>query len=90
MDENVKTCPVLSMLILFMHKKPHLLFTEAPKLDMGGLLGREIRVKAGEPFDIDIPIKGSPTPTVTWEKDNRDLGDSPRVSGWTSMPAICV
>jgi hypothetical protein len=53
---------------------------EAPKLDMSGLLGREIRVRAGEPFDIDIPIKGSPTPTVAWTKDNKDVGADPRVS----------
>jgi len=26
-------------------------------------------VKAGEPLDINVPMVGSPTPTVEWQKD---------------------
>ena len=46
---------------------------EKPSFDLSGLLGglgkKELRVKAGEPITIDIPIDGSPTPTITWTKD---------------------
>ena len=48
-------------------------FTEAPKLDLSSLLGQEIRVRAGEPISIDIPIKGSPTPTIVWKKDGKEI-----------------
>jgi hypothetical protein len=55
------------------------LFTEAPKVDLSALGGREIRVRAGEPLKIDVPISGAPTPTVAWQKDGKDLPESPRV-----------
>ena len=46
---------------------------EKPSFDLSGLFGglgkKEIRVKAGEPLTIDLPINGSPTPIVTWTKD---------------------
>ena len=41
--------------------------------------GNKIRVRAGEPIKIDVPITGSPTPTVTWKKDGKDLPSGPRV-----------
>jgi len=50
-----------------------------PKLDMSALGGREIRVRAGEPLKIDLPIDGAPTPTVTWTKDGKDLPESDRI-----------
>jgi hypothetical protein len=50
---------------------------EKPSFDLSGLFGplgkKEIRVKAGEPITIDIPINGSPTPTVTWSKDGESV-----------------
>lgn len=52
----------------------------APTVDLSALGGREIRVRAGEPLKIDIPITGAPTPTVTWQKDGKDLPPSDRVS----------
>lgn len=42
--------------------------------------GNEIKVRAGEPIKIDVPIDGSPTPTVSWTKDGKDLPSGPRVS----------
>ncbi|CAF1402962.1 unnamed protein product, partial [Adineta steineri] len=46
---------------------------EKPSFDLsaltGGLGRKEIHVKAGEPLTIDLPIDGSPTPTITWIKD---------------------
>jgi len=55
------------------------LSTEAPKVDLSGLGGREIRVRAGEQLKIDIPISGAPAPTVSWAKDGKDLTNLPRV-----------
>lgn len=50
---------------------------EKPSFDLSGLLGsfgkKEIRVKAGEPLTINVPINGSPAPTVTWTKDNETV-----------------
>ncbi len=54
-------------------------FAEAPKLDLSTLAGRAIKVRAGEPIKIDIPIIGSPTPTVTWSKDGKDVPNGPKV-----------
>jgi len=53
--------------------------TAPPKVDLSALGGREIRVRAGDPLKIDVPISGAPTPTVTWQKDGKDLESSPRV-----------
>ncbi|KAK2158172.1 hypothetical protein LSH36_175g03003 [Paralvinella palmiformis] len=54
---------------------------EAPKLDLSKMLGgNEIRVRAGEPIKIDVPITGSPTPTITWKKDDKGLEPSSRVN----------
>ena len=57
-------------------------FTEAPKIDLSKLAGREIRVKAGEPIRVDVPVTGSPPPLVSWQKDNKSLSPSDRVSFW--------
>jgi hypothetical protein len=54
-----------------------LFFLEKPSFDLSGLFGplgkKEIRVKAGEPITIDLPINGSPTPTITWTKDGEPV-----------------
>ena len=52
---------------------------QAPKLNLAALGTREIRVRAGEPLKIDVPIEGAPTPTVTWKKNGKDLTESNRV-----------
>ena len=52
-------------------------YLEKPSFDLSGLLGglgkKELRVKAGEPLTIDLPINGSPTPIVTWTKDGESI-----------------
>ena len=53
--------------------------TAPPKVDLSALGGREIRVRAGDPLKIDVPISGAPTPTVAWQKDGKELENSPRV-----------
>ncbi|XP_071942196.1 twitchin-like isoform X2 [Antedon mediterranea] len=57
---------------------------EKPKVDTNLMSGREIRVRAGETFDFKVPFVGSPPPTATWYKDNRELKLSDRVSVETS------
>ncbi|CAF4237342.1 unnamed protein product, partial [Adineta steineri] len=50
---------------------------EKPSFDLSSLFGplgkKEIRVKAGEPLTIDVPINGSPTPVITWIKDGETV-----------------
>ncbi|VEL06667.1 unnamed protein product [Protopolystoma xenopodis] len=45
---------------------------EPPKLDTSGLglnAAKEIRIRAGEPLSLTIPIKGVPKPIIQWSKD---------------------
>ncbi len=53
---------------------------EPPKLNLDGLLGRRIKVRAGEPINIEIPLSGAPTPAVKWTKDDKTLPLSNRIS----------
>ena len=52
-------------------------YLEKPTFDLsafpGGLGKKEIRVKAGEPLTINLPINGAPAPTVTWTKDGEPV-----------------
>ena len=41
------------------------LVTGAPRIQLDGL-NTDIKVKAGEPFKVKVPFKGSPIPTSTW------------------------
>lgn len=45
---------------------------------MDGLYGKMIRVRAGEPVNINIPMTGSPTPTIKWTHNKKNLQDTPR------------
>ena len=53
---------------------------EKPKLHLDGLIGRKIKVRAGEPINVDIPLSGSPTPTIAWLKGTSRLDSDYRVS----------
>ncbi|XP_023931299.1 twitchin isoform X3 [Lingula anatina] len=54
---------------------------EAPKIKKDGLnFPSEIRVRAGEPLDIKVPISGAPTPTVTWDKNGKGILPDNRTS----------
>jgi hypothetical protein len=34
---------------------------------------KEIKVKAGEPISIKLPIIGTPSPTLTWKQNGEPL-----------------
>ena len=48
---------------------------EAAQLHLDGLSGRRIKVRAGEPINVEIPVSGAPTPTVEWMKENKKMDD---------------
>ena len=49
---------------------------ETPKLNLDNLFGaKEIRVRAGEPLNIQLGISGTPDPTVEWQKDGVPVGN---------------
>ncbi|KAA3682313.1 uncharacterized protein DEA37_0008978 [Paragonimus westermani] len=55
---------------------------EAPKLNLKELplgLNKEIRLRAGEPLHMPVPITGAPKPKVTWTKDNGSLPGNAQV-----------
>lgn len=53
---------------------------EKPKLWLDGIIGRKIKVRAGEPININIPLSGAPTPKVEWAKNTVRIPESNRVS----------
>ncbi|GAA49620.1 twitchin [Clonorchis sinensis] len=56
---------------------------EAPKLSLKELplgLNQEIRLRAGEPLHMPVPITGAPKPTVTWTKDDSPLPSNAQVA----------
>ncbi len=52
---------------------------EAPKLDLSGLRGKVIRVRAGDPLDITIPLNGAPTPVVEWAINGKPMKPTNRI-----------
>ncbi len=61
-------------------------YTEPPKVDFGagGFGPKDIKVRAGDPFDIKIPFKGSPPPTAYWYKDNKEIRPTERLKANTA------
>lgn len=53
--------------------------SEKPKLHLDGLYGKVIRVKAGDPLSINVPLTGSPAPTTTWTINDKPLPFSNRI-----------
>ncbi|KAK7065507.1 Immunoglobulin like [Halocaridina rubra] len=53
---------------------------EAPKLYLDGLLGKKLKVRAGEPIDIKIPMSGAPQPACEWTKANKKVEPTKRTS----------
>jgi predicted phage tail protein len=53
---------------------------EAPKLHLDHIIGRKIKVRAGEPVNIDIQISGSPKPTIEWSKNDVPVTENHRLT----------
>lgn len=53
---------------------------EKPRLWLDDLMGRKIKVRAGEPINVTIPLSGAPAPEVEWTKGTVRLPPSARVS----------
>ncbi len=41
---------------------------------------KEIRIKAGEPLELELPLVGTPTPDVIWTKDGAPVNNNS--NGW--------
>ncbi|CAK5074870.1 unnamed protein product [Meloidogyne enterolobii] len=48
-----------------------------PKIDRNSI--HEIRVRAGQPFQLDIPISGEPPPEITWDFQGKPLVSDDRM-----------
>ncbi|CAL8090942.1 unnamed protein product [Calicophoron daubneyi] len=56
---------------------------EAPKINLSQLplgMNQEIRLRAGEPLHLPIPISGAPRPSIVWTKDDSPLADHVKVA----------
>lgn len=49
---------------------------EKPRLHLDKLVSRRVKVKAGEPINVEIPLSGAPTPTVEWKVMGRAISDN--------------
>lgn len=52
---------------------------EAPKLNLDGLRGKSIRVRAGDPLLITIPMNGAPEPKVEWKINKEPIRPTNRI-----------
>lgn len=64
---------------------PSLMFTakpmkEIPKLWLDDLVGKKVKVRAGEPIIVRIPLSGAPLPTIEWQRNGIRLPESNRIS----------
>lgn len=51
-----------------------LILTEKPKLNLDSLFGaKEIRIRAGEPLNINLGVSGTPQPTADWSRNGRSI-----------------
>jgi len=53
---------------------------EAPKLYLDGLVGKKLKVRAGDPINVKIALSGSPQPECTWTKLGKKVEPSKRTS----------
>lgn len=53
---------------------------EKPRLHLDSLLGKRIKVRAGEPVNVNIRISGAPTPIIAWKRGDMKLTESKRIS----------
>ncbi|GBN20312.1 Twitchin, partial [Araneus ventricosus] len=63
---------------------------EKPKLHLDGLYGKVIRVKAGDPLNISMPLTGAPIPTVDWAVNDKRLPPTNRIQTKTTEDSISL
>uniref|UniRef100_A0A8D8XJS7 Twitchin n=1 Tax=Cacopsylla melanoneura TaxID=428564 RepID=A0A8D8XJS7_9HEMI len=51
---------------------------EKPKISLDAMTGKRIKVREGEPININIQISGAPTPTITWYYEGKRFLPSSR------------
>jgi hypothetical protein len=49
---------------------------EKLRLHLDNLNSRQIKVEAGKPINVEIPLSGATTPTVEWTKQNKAISDN--------------
>lgn len=63
----------------YKHNSLLLAFPEKPKLHLDGLYGKVVRVRAGDPLKLSMPLTGAPTPVVSWTVNDKHLPPTNRV-----------
>lgn len=63
---------------------------EEPDLDIDPELRKIVTIKAGASLRLFIPIKGRPSPTIKWEKDDTTLKDTAQIEVTSSYTALVI
>lgn len=63
---------------------------EEPDLDIDPELRKIVTIKAGASLRLFIPIKGRPTPTIKWNKDEAALKESAQVEVTSSYTSLVI
>lgn len=64
--------------------------TDEPDLDIDPELRKIVTIKAGASLRLFIPIKGRPTPTIKWDKDEAPLKESAQVEITSSYTLLVI
>ena len=64
--------------------------TEEPDLDIDPELRKIISIKAGLSLRLFIPIRGRPTPTIKWDKDEAALKETAQVEVTSSYTSLVI
>jgi hypothetical protein len=57
---------------------------------LDGLIGKKIKVRAGEPINIQIPLSGAPIPVVDWTKNSVKLPETNRIAVSTYLCIVVL
>ena len=64
--------------------------TEEPDLDIDPELRKIVIIKAGASLRLFIPIKGRPTPTIKWDKDEAALKETAQLEVTSSYSSLVI
>lgn len=56
-----------------MFKTKHLYYLEPPRIDLESYLLEGLKLTAGSVMQIQVKVQGTPTPAVTWLKDDLEV-----------------